>query len=411
MADATNGATTPKDKKRRRPRGEGSIYETAAGRWRAAIVVEDPDTGRTFRRVVSGRSEAAVRERLKSLRRDVEHGAVAAGKPKSVAAYVATWLPALRGRVRPTTWRYHESLIRLRILPELGPVPLSALTPTRIEKWTTAIIAGTGPKVARRGKAPAPLPPASPTTARGARGTLRMILRDAERDGLVVRNAAALARPPRAERHELQILTATDTRRLIDGTTDDAFGPLYTLAALTGLRQGEVLGLRWTDVDVDSTTPTVTIRRAYSRTSTGWADAETKTSRSRRTLNLPPAAAAALRRQRTRQKEARVAAGAMWQEVDGCVFTDAIGRRVTGAAVTHQFSRDLARLGLPHVRFHDLRHGAASMMLAQGVPLKVVSETLGHAGIAITADTYTHLDRAQRREAADAMERAIGGGS
>lgn len=406
MADTT----TARGPKRRRPRGEGSIYQTADGRWRAAIVATDPETGQKVRRVVSGRTQAEVRDRLRNLRRDVEHGAVAPGKPKTVASYITTWLPALRGRVRPTTWRYHESLIRLRILPELGSIPLADLTPTRIEKWTAAIIAGTGPKVARRGESPAPLPPASPTTARGARGTLRMILRDAERDRLVARNAAALARPPRGVRHELRVLTAVETRRLVDGTAEDALGPLYALAALTGLRQGEVLGLRWSDLELDSPEPTVTIRRAYARSGTGgWADAETKTSRSRRTLDLPAAAAAALRRQRTRQKEARLAAGTMWQDTVGAVFTDPIGRRITGAAVTHRFSRDLDRLGLPHVRFHDLRHGAASLMLAGGVPLKVVSETLGHTGIAITADTYAHLDRAQRREAADAMERAIGG--
>jgi integrase len=118
-----------------------------------------------------------------------------------------------------------------------------------------------------------------------------------------------------------------------------------------------------------------------------------------------------LRRQRTRQKEARLAAGDLWQDTRQLVFTDQLGRSLRGANVTHTFSDSLARLGLPHVRFHDLRHGAASLLLAQGVPLKVVSETLGHSGISITADVYAHLSREQRRGAADAMDRALGGKS
>jgi integrase len=143
----------------------------------------------------------------------------------------------------------------------------------------------------------------------------------------------------------------------------------------------------------------------------GWADAETKTSRSRRTLELPPTAAAALRRQRAWQEEQRAATGDGWQDAAGTVFTDAIGRRVLGRAVADAFTRALRRLGLPAVRFHDLRHGAASLMLAEGVPLAVISRTLGHATISITGDVHSHLTRKLRRDAADAMDRALGGES
>lgn len=389
-------ATTPKAPKRRRPRGEGSIYETKSGGWRAAIVVPDPDSGKTVRRVVRGRDFDEVKERLRRLREDVEHGAVEPGRARTVAAYAATWTPALRQRVRPSTWRSHEQYLRLYVLPAIGAAKLRTLTPTAVERMTAGMIA--------RGL--------SPTTAKGARTTLRMMLRDAERDGLVVRNVAALARPPRTERHELQVLTVAETRRFLEGTADDDLGPLFALAAMTGMRQGEVLGLRWADVDVDGPSPTLTVRKSMARAADGgFALAEPKTSRSRRTLELAPAAAAGLRRQRPRQKVARLAAGDLWRNVDGLVFTDPIGRPLRSYTVTRAFSAALTRLGLPHVRFHDLRHGAASLMLAQGVPLKVVSETLGHSGIAITADTYAHLTRELRREAADAIERAIGGES
>jgi integrase len=177
------------------------------------------------------------------------------------------------------------------------------------------------------------------------------------------------------------------------------------------MRQGEVLGLRWQDLELSGPAPSLTVRRSLARAAKGYALAEPKTARSRRTLELAPATVAALRRQKARQAELRLAAGDLWQNVDRLVFTDTLGRSLQPASVSRAFADALARLGLPHVRFHDLRHGAASLLLAQGVPLKVVSETLGHSGIAITADVYAHLDRAQRREAADAIERAIGGES
>jgi integrase len=386
-------ATTPK---RRRPRGEGSIYVDGTGRARGAIIVVDPETGQKTRRTVSGRTKAEVRERLRDLRRDIEKDVnVKPGGPKTLGAYVATWLPALRQRVRPSTWQAHDGYVRCHILPALGDTPLPQLTPTSVERMTASMI--------RRGL--------SPTTARGARTTLRMILRDAERDGLVARNVAALARPPKMIRHELRVLTADETRRLLDGTVDDEFGPIYAVAATTGMRQGEILGLRWQDVELSGSTPSLTVRRSLARAEKGYVLAEPKTARSRRTLELAPATVAALRRQKVRQGELRLVAGDLWQNVDLLVFTDELGRSLGPGNVTHRFSDALARLGLPHVRFHDLRHGVASLLLAQGVPLKVVSETLGHSGIAITADVYAHLSREQRREAADAIERAIGGES
>jgi integrase len=382
-------------RRRRRSRGEGSIYRDRTGRWHAAIVVTDPDTGLRVRRVVSAQTQAAVRDRLRTLRREVEEGRVRAGQARTLDAYVTSWLPALRTRVRASTWRGHEQHLRGHILPALGRTPLPELTPTAVERLTAAMIA--------RGL--------SATTARGARTTLRLVLRDAVRDGLLLRNVAALARPPRLERHELHVLSASQTAALLAGTADDALGPLFTVAATTGLRQGELLGLGWGDIDLDGPSPTLTVRRALARVPGGWALAETKTVRSRRTLELGPTTVRALRRQRTRQKEARLAAGELWQAGEPeLVFTDPLGRPLPGWVVTKAFSAALASLGLPHVRFHDLRHGAASLLLAAGVPLKLVSDALGHSTITITADTYAHLDREQRRQTAEAIERAIGEG-
>lgn len=401
--------TTTKAKRPRRARGDGSIYPTDDGRWRAAAIYTDPDTGARRRKTVSAATRDAVKARLREVQRQIE----ATGRPEprtrrereaarrltqgsTVAEYLGQWLETERGRVRGATWRSRELHATHYIAPAVGAVPLADLRPSDVERMMAAMVA--------RGL--------SGRSARHARATLRRALADAQRDGLVASNAAALSRPPKADRAEIHVLTADETRRLLEGTTEDEFGPLYSVAASTGLRQGEVLGLEWVDLgDLDGQAPTLTVRRSLARTVDGWGLADPKTARSRRTLELGPTTARALRRQRTRQKEQRLAAGEAWQDRDGLVFTDAVGRPLKGYTVTAAFSDALKRLGLPHVRFHDLRHGVASLLLAQGVPLKLVSEQLGHSTITITADTYAHLDREQRRQAADALERAIGGAS
>lgn len=203
-------------------------------------------------------------------------------------------------------------------------------------------------------------------------------------------------------------LTAPDVRRLLEATAHDPFGPLYTLAATTGLRLGELLGLSWLDVAGG----TLTVRRSLARAAGGgWEMTQPKSARSRRTIPLPVTARDALERQRIRQEAARAAAGSAWQDRDGLVFTDAVGRPVRPDYVSHGFARARKAAAVPPVRFHDLRHSAATMMLAEGVPLAVISEWLGHAGIAITASHYAAVVPALRREAADAMDRALGGES
>ena len=163
---------------------------------------------------------------------------------------------------------------------------------------------------------------------------------------------------------------------------------------------------------MDPETGTLTVRRGLARTADGGAAlAETKTASSRRTILLPGPARDALTRQRGQQDAARDAAGSAWQDRDELVFTDSIGRPLRGTHVTYLFKKARDAAGLPPVRFHDLRHSAATLLLAEGVPLVVISEQLGHSGIAITAAHYAAIVPALRREAADAMDRALGGAS
>jgi integrase len=371
---------------RRRSYGSGSVYKTADGRWRGATVVKDPTTGRRSRRTVSGATAAETRDKLDKLR--------AIAMPTTtmrVADWLTAWLPTTRLRVSPSTSKSYTAGARA-IAALVGDIPLGSLTPTDVERMTAAMVAAGN----------------APSTAGNNRKILRVALRQAIRDGLVVRNVAAEAKPPRAERYNARTLTADEARRLISATLDDDLGPLWAVLVATGLRQGEALGLAWRDVTAD----TLTVRQALAR---GWDGRPTlgppKSERSRRTIALPVAARGALARRRVRQDADRAAAGSAWQDRDGLIFTDTIGRPLDGRRIVPVLHDSLKRAGLPVIRCHDLRHTAATLQLAAGVPLAVISRTLGHSSLAITANIYAAVTPDLRREAADAMDRALGGKS
>jgi integrase len=254
----------------------------------------------------------------------------------------------------------------------------------------------------RRGR---PTRPISALTARHIRATLRKALNEALRDRLVSRNAAQESKPPRVDDREVVYLAPELVRRLLDRTADAEHGPLYALAASTGLRLGELLGLSWESVDLLA--GTLTVRQSLARDGNGgWDLAIPKSRRSKRTIPLPLTARAALAAQRDRQDAAQDAAGDAWQN-SGLVFTDAVGRPLNPHNVSAQFQRDREAAGVPRVRFHDLRHSAATLLQAQGVPLAVISDWLGHSGIQITMQHYAAIVPQLRIEAAAAMDRAL----
>ncbi len=380
-------------KARRRANGEGSIYPYRGG-WRGAVTWTDPD-GTRHRKVVSAKLKDDVRRRVSAIVADLDRGLTPPARTM-VAEFLVSWLDASRQRIRPSTWRGYETNVRVYLTPALGRVELGRLTPADVEKMTADLIAS--------GRAP--------RTAAMARTILRRALADAQRDGSVHRNVAALARPPHVPGRSLTVgrdyLDSGQLRRLVTAAGLHPLGPLVTVAASTGLRQGELLGLAWNDLDTDA--GTLTVRRSLARAhGGGWTLAEPKTSRSRRTIDLPTAARSALTRQRELQDAARAAAGTAWQDSDGLVFTDAVGRSLRGSDVNHAFHRLLNAAGLPSVPFHGLRHSAATAMLAAGVSLKTVSDHLGHSTIVVTADRYAGVTPTLRREARDAMDRALGG--
>jgi integrase len=383
------------------------VYQISEGHWRGALAWTDAD-GTRHRRAVSGHTSAETRDKLDDLRRELKLGTIApAGHGVTVGDYLADWIEREKAHVRPSTWRGRETHVRCYLIPALGRRPLSRRTPAEVERALGRFTASGRPVTAedrRRGRQKHE--PVSPLTARHIRATLRIALALAVREGRLGRNVAADARPPYVPHRAVDYLGAADVRRLLDATRDDTCGPIYALAASTGLRLGELLGLSWSDVD--GLAGTLSVRRSLAiAPGGGWSLAEPKSARSRRTIPLPTIARDALVQRKAAQEVDRTAAGTAWQDRDELVFTDAIGRPMRPGGVSTAFQRAREAAGVPRVRFHDLRHSAATLMLAEGVPLAVISEWLGHAGIAITAAHYAAVVPALRREAADAMDRAL----
>ena len=380
---------------RRRPRGEGSVYEVKSeGRWRGSVSITEPD-GRRRRLVVSGETSEEARAKLAEAKKAVDSGARELHGRLTVGSYLKSWLTGHRGQVRMSTWLARQGHINNYIDPAIGRITMRKLAPSDVERMTSDMVA--------RGLLP--------RTAAHARTTLRLALRDAERDALVTRNVAALARPPKVSRPEMQVLDGEQTRRLLAFSQDDRWHPLWQVLAGSGLRIGEALALTWDDIDFDQAA--VSVRRSLAKTGPReWGLTEPKTARSRRTVPIPATTVRALREARARQDAERAAAGRDWEEhPEGQpVFVDEHGRRFKSSSTNQQLDLALKRAGLPHVRLHDLRHGYASALLAEGVPLLTVSRLLGHSSIVITSDTYAHLTQSMTRDAAAAMGRVLGEG-
>jgi integrase len=235
---------------------------------------------------------------------------------------------------------------------------------------------------------------------------LRKAVKVAERWGLVGRSVVKLTDAPRVKRAEVQPLTPEEARRLLEAVKGDRWGALYTLAITTGLRQGEVLGLGWADVDLEA--GSITVRRALQRVNGKLQFVDPKSERSRRRAELPPITISRLREHRAAQNRDRLIAGPDWRDT-GLVFTTSIGTPLDGGNVTKRFQRILAEANLPRQRFHDLRHAYASYLISEGLGPRQVMEALGHSQISITMNTYGHIFPAATRESANAIQRALGG--
>jgi integrase len=374
---------------RKRNAGEGSIFQRSDGRWCAQLHL-GWEGGKRRRKYVYGATAAEVQDALLKARADLAAGLPVAVEKQNVGQFLDRWLEAVRPSVRPRTFQSYAILVRNHIAPELGRLRLDRLAPQHVQ---AALVRKSASGL-------------SAQTVRHVRAILRIALNQAIKWGLVVRNAASLAVAPKLERKSFRSLSPDEARRLLDAARGDHLEAVYSVALSLGLRMGEILGLRWQDIDLDGALLTVN-QAIYRIAGKGLVAAEPKTDRSRRALFLPDGVLRALRAHRLRQLQERLAAGSRWHD-SGLAFTSGIGTPLEPRNLFRSFKALLRRAGLPDVRFHDLRHSAASLLLAQGVPMRAVMELLGHSNIGTTADIYSHVMPAMMRDVADKMDAILG---
>lgn len=380
--DAT--MSTPSMKQRHRSNGEGTIYKRADGRWGATLSLPG---GR--RQTVYARSQAAVKERLKELIERRDQGLLVGSRDQKLEEYLLGWLEDVaRPAVRQRTYIAYRDNLR-RLLPLIGHHRLSQLSAAHIQHAYGVLLKST-----------------SARSVHHSHAVLRAALRQAVRMGLLYRNPIDGVSPPRPPRLEMKTLGHDQVKQLLASAEEDRFLALWTLMVSTGLRIGEAIGLRWQDLDEHN--GRLSIQRALQRQEgNGLVFVEPKSRQSRRTIHLSRLAQDALRRHRQMQAAEQLAAGPEWQE-HGLIFTTTVGRPLDPNHVYVSFQRALRRAGLPHIRLHDLRHTAATLLLADGVHPKLVQEMLGHSSITLTLDTYSHVTPALHAEVAARMDALLG---
>jgi len=309
----------------------------------------------------------------------------------SLGHYLQEWLAHARGRVRATTYTGYECLIRCYAVPALGEVPLSELSPLHVQRLYSSLLV--------------PERRLSAGTVLNLHLVLTQALGQAVRWGILEANPVKGAQPPRPVRPEPVVVDQALARRIVAALSGSAVELPGMLAISTGMRRGEILGLRWADLGPDL--QLAQVRRTLHTTGGGLAFSEPKTRKSRRAVALPQIVRPYLERARSEQALRRAKARGSWQDLD-LLIDRGDGGPLNPNTLSSRWRLFLARSGLPHVRFHDLRHAHATLMLLKGVHPKVVSERLGHASVGITLDLYSHVLPCMQQDAVRAFDELFG---
>jgi integrase len=347
------------------------------------------------RRYVSAKTKTEARRKLRQAMADADRGLIFDADNLKVGEYLDRWLSdSVSDTVKATTFERYEQITRLHLKPALGRVKLKALMPAHVrELYREKLEAGS-----------------SAHTVCYVHTTLHKALKQAVMDGLIPRNATEAVKPPQPTREEMHPLTPEQAKLLLKAAHEsgDRLEALYVLAIPTSLRQGELLGLKWDDVDLED--GSLQVRRTLAITKSGPVFTFLKTTGSRRSVKLTSKATEALKSHLERQLAQIDRVGSLWSpgDADGLIFASEPGEPLDRRAVTKlKFKPLLKRAGLPEIRFHDLRHTCATLLLTRNVNPKIVSEMLGHSSIAITLDTYSYVLPNMQESAAAAMEEVL----
>jgi integrase len=373
-------------KTKRRGHGEGSIYQRSDGRWVGEITLENGK-----RKPFYGKTRKEAADKLQQALYEQKQGMLATGPQQKLGPYLNQWLEEVhKSTLRIGTYKRYRIILDKHLIPYLGHLPLQKVTSQQVQAAYAKILkSGYKPK-----------------TIKTINAVLHKALDQAIRWRLLARNVCNEVSLPRTAKFDIHPLTREQVQKLLDTARGYRFETMLTLALMTGMRRGELLGLRWSDIDFETGNLHISRSVGYV-TGCGFVEAEPKTAASNRTIPLPQFVIDLLRQHRLDQAEARSEAGERWQEHD-LVFCNRTGGFFSISQLYKQFRILLYEAGLPDMRFHDLRHSAATVLLTMGVHPKVVQERLGHSQISMTLDTYSHVLPSMQQEATDKLNDLFG---
>jgi len=371
------GDTMPEKKQKRRGHGEGSIYQRKDGRWGATISLENGK-----RKTLYGKTRKEVADKLNTALQEQKQGLLITGPSQTVANYLQYWLEKVhKTTIKESTYALYRRNLKNHIIPALGHIQLQKLTADQVQAFYS--------EMASKGL---------------SSGTIRLLhtifdaaLGDAVQWKRLAVNVCDAVKLPRLSQREARPLDQEQAQRLLRAAQGNRLACLLTVALTTGMRLGELLALRWDDVNLEKQVLQVRSTVDYVP-GLGRVASEPKTEAGKRRIVLPQMTVEALKQQRAHQLEARLKVGTAWQE-RGLVFANRNGGYFSRARLYANFKKILKEAGLPDMHFHDLRHSAATILLSMGVPANVVQEILGHANFGTTMNIYGHVLPSMQRDA------------
>lgn len=393
---------------KRRDNGDGAIRQRPDGRWEARLGYIDPVTMMPKRRSVYGKAKGEVKTKLKELQDRLSDGQPATDASSTLEKWSLQWLETTleASSRKDNTKALYASLIRKHIAPsELGAMRLDRIRPTNVEGWMLVLRRKTKQKLIPGSTATEEVRALADSTILQCFIVLRMVLDGTVRDGLLAKNPMGTLKAPKIEREEALFLSPDQVESVLEAAESSRYWSLFTFMALTAMRKGEALGLRWEDVDFAN--GSVSVRRTLFRLKGELRTGPPKSKSSIRTIYPAADVMALLKLWKREQAKDRLVARNVWQD-GGFVFMTETGTAMDPRNTLRAFKVAVAAVGLPaEVTLHTLRHSAATAMLDGGIHIKAVSEMLGHAGTQITGDIYSHVTRATARKGMNALAKVI----
>lgn len=372
-----------------RAKGEGSIRKRPNGTWEARITIgRDPGTGKLIRRSIYGKKQQDVKNKMQAIQAQLNSGDYTEPSNLTVEDWMKTWLEDYTNHLKPRTKTTYAGFANNHIIPLLGKAKIQKLQPHDIQKAYNKLSKTLSPK-----------------TVHNVHGVLHEALSKAVSNGIIKANPSDLCTLPKLRKAEIRPLTEEEMRAFIWKALEKDEGLVQVIDLMTGMRQSEILGLTWDHVDLENNT--IHIRQQLQLIGNGVYQLTTPKHDKMRDIVVPDFVIQLLRRQKTVQKRQQMAAGPLWDNPQGFVFTDELGDHLKRHTVYKRFKKIAEAIGCPEARFHDLRHTYAVSSLRAGDDIKTLQDNLGHHSAAFTLDTYGHVTEEMKRESAERQQAFI----